>query len=687
MNVAIVGCGSIADSYAEGIAGEDRLSLVAAADLDRDRARRLVAEHGEEGTHYGDAAALLSDEDVSLLVNLTPPSVHADITEAALRAGRHVYTEKPLATSADRARELVELAADRDRRLGCAPVAPFADPWLVARRYLAERRLGDVGVVEVTCHLGRPSEWHDDPDTVLRTGPLLDGAVYPMTLLTAWFGPVERVETAAADHLIPDAPVAADERPPDHLTATLSFASGPRVDVTASHYVRHRTDRFYAVEAHGQEGALYVADPGAMSWSDVDGAPVRFARSGRSHRPVPLDRSPTPRYYADGVAELAAAVREDRRPYVDGRHGAHVVAVADAVREAADGGPVAVPDCGFAPRGPPPGVTGANGERLSLDGVPPGWTVPDGTGTGDVQGNAGDEYGPDRPVVMPPVGFGCSRLHGDEYVDLPIADALDCGYRLFDGAELYGNEYRLGAALDHPGSPDREAVFLVSKVWNTNHRPADVRRACRGSLAELGADRLDCYMLHWPEAWAHTEPLDRLAERPPEERDRITFPTNDEGERRTADVSLAETWAAMESLHEDGLARTLGICNVSVEQLRSLCAAANVQPSVVQVECHPYRPREELVGWCHARGIQVMAYSPVSAAGLLDDPAVLEVAADNGVSPATAVLRWHVERGVVPIPSTTDAEHLTENRDVFAVELDAAERERLDGLARASPSE
>jgi alcohol dehydrogenase (NADP+) len=136
----------------------------------------------------GDADALLAVEDAPVVLTLTPPSVHADVTETALRADRHVYTEKPLATTADRTQELVALAADRDSRLGCAPVAPFADPWLVVRRYLAEGRLGDVGVVDVTCHLGRPSEWHDDPDTILRTGPLL-GGVYPLTLPTAGSAP------------------------------------------------------------------------------------------------------------------------------------------------------------------------------------------------------------------------------------------------------------------------------------------------------------------------------------------------------------------------------------------------------------------------------------------------------------------------------------------------------------------
>ena len=229
---------------------------------------------------------------------------------------------------------------------------------------------------------------------------------------------------------------------------TLSFASGPRADVTASHCVRHRTDRFDAVEAHGEDGALFVADPGAMSWSDADGSSVRLARAGRSHRPVPLDRPPTPRDYTDGVAALAAAVRESRRPYVDGRHGANVVAVAGAAREAADGGPVAVR-------------------------------------------TAGSPH-PDRRLALP-------------------------------------------------------------------RRTASVSRR----TASLLAGRL---------------PAGRM---PPAERDRLTVPVDDEGERHTVDVSLAETWAPMESLHEDGLAPTLGICNVSVDELRSLCATADVQSAVV----------------------------------------------------------------------------------------------------------
>jgi alcohol dehydrogenase (NADP+) len=259
-----------------------------------------------------------------------------------------------------------------------------------------------------------------------------------------------------------------------------------------------------------------------------------------------------------------------------------------------------------------------------------------------------------------------------------IATALDAGYRLLDSAELYGNEARIGELLAAPGSPDREGLFLVSKAWNTNHE--HVAEACEGTLWELGVASLDCYMLHWPEAWAYQGPLRELAEKPPAEQEALAFPTDGDGERATVDVPLTETWARMERLQERGLTRTLGVCNVSADQLRELADDARVPPAVVQVERHPYQPRTELVEACHDRGIRVMAHSPLSAPGLLEEPVLAEIADAHDVSPAAVVLAWNVGRGVVPIPSSTTREHVVANLAAARLRLTDAERERIATL-------
>lgn len=690
--VAVVGCGTVADRYVEGLLAEPTLELVAAADLDRERAR-AVADRAPGCRAFGDAAAALDATDPGLVVNLTSHDAHAAVTRTCLEAGADVFSEKPLATEIDAARELVALAADRDRRLGCAPISHLAPTARRLRTLLDEGRLGPLRLVDARCHVGRLTEWHDAPESFLRAGPLLDGAVYPLTVLTSLLGPVRRVRSAdrallAADHEHGGRRFAVDT--PDHAVATLAFerpaaadpageaprtsdGQGGRSDpdrvlaqLTASMYVPYRTREFVSAELHGDDGSLYVADVGGLDAGDRDR--LRFARLGRDYGPVPRQGDADGLSPADGPAEFAAAAREGRPSPVDAARAVHVLAVVDAIERAADGGgPVDVPA---------PGAVGSNG------GVTPG---PSALGVPEPDPWPTRRAPADAPaaLALPPIGFGCARYRGDgEYVDLagPIERALDAGYRLFDAAELYGVEGTLGEVLARPGSPDREAVTLVSKVWNTNHAPDHVRAACEASLDRLRVDALDGYLIHWPDAWAHQGPLEDVAELSHAELEALAFPTDGDGDPAEADVPLATTWRAVEGLVDDGLVDWPGICNVDLDTLRELCADARRQPAVVQVERHPYRPRDRLVDWCRDHGIRVLAHSPLSAPGLLDEPALASVAADNDVSPAGVALRWHVERDVVPIPSTTDPAHVVENLDVFGFELDGDELARLDGL-------
>ena len=669
MNCAFVGAGEVAGKYADGLA-DSPLDLVAVCDLDAGRAERLASAHG--ATAYTDLDALLAGTDAPLVVNLTSHGAHAPVTERFLAAGRHVFCEKPLALDAEDAAGLVETAERRGLALDCAPINHRCDPGRHVRSLLGDGRLGPVRLGYVHAHVGRVTEWHEDPGSFLAVGPLYDGAVYPLTLLVDWFGPAERVRVADALDVWPEREERAPERPA-HVEATVEFAAGPVVRLTASLYAPHRSREFNSLELHGDDGSLYLADSGALA-AEVD--TVSVAGAGRSYVPAP---HPTPRRerpYLDGPERLAAAVERGDRPTAGARRAAHAVAVCNAVEAAAaSGGPVAVTDPGVE-HDPPV--------------VPPVRPLPGGEGTGEnraVAAGAGDENvagaGDGRrgaSLRLPPVGFGCSRYRDGEYVDRidSIATALDAGYRLLDSAELYGNEARIGDLLSAPGSPDREGLFLASKVWNTNHE--HVAEACEGSLRALGVDALDCYMLHWPEAWAYQGPLEGLASMPPAEQESLAFPTDDDGERATVDVPLADTWARLERLVDRGLARTLGVCNVSVDRLRGLVDGARILPAVVQVESHPYRPRTDLVRWCHRRGIRVVAHSPLSAPGLLDEPVLEDIAEARGTTPAAVALAWQVGRGVVPIPSSTDPDHVVSNLAAARLRLTAAERERVAGL-------
>jgi len=647
-----VGAGAIATEYAAELAAGP-LALAGVCDLDGARARALADEYG--GRAFTDLDAALAEVDAPLVVNLTSHAAHGPVTRTALEAGRHVYSQKPLALDAGVAGDLLDLARERDLALGCAPGTPDAPTQRRAGRLLGDGRLGPVQLGYAHAHVGRVTDWHDRPDSFLEIGPLYDGGVYPLTLLVAWFGPVESVRAADALDRWPDRE---DRRPsaPSHVEATLAFAAGPTVRLTASLYAPHRSREFYGLELHGDDGSLYLRGTGAMSDS-ADA--VRYGRVGRDYVDAPA-QYPTRSYrYLDPVERLRGSVTTGQPSRVSGRRGAHVVAVCNAIETAAEsGGPVAVPDHGV-PADPVPapavGQRGGNGDRAA---------------------------GRRHSLRLPPIGVGCSRYRDGEYVDRreSIATALDAGYRLLDAAELYGNEHRIGDLLAAPGAPDREGLFVIGKVWRTNHRREHMLAACRGSLDELGLDAVDCYALHWPDAWAHRGPLERLADRPVDQQEAVTVPEDGSGEIETADVPLERAWANLETVHDRGLAHTLGVCNVSRDQLETIIDSGTVPPALVQVERHPYQPRTDLVEFCHERGIRVVAHSPLSAPGLLDEPVLTGIADATGLSPAGVVLAWNVTQGVVPIPSSTTPAHIVENLAAAGERLDAETCARIDGL-------
>lgn len=660
MDCAFVGAGSIAERYAAGLP-DSPLSLTAVCDLDRARASDLASTHGAEA--YGDLEALLDSGEAPLVVNLTSHAAHADVTRQCLAADRHVFSEKPLALSTTAAQELLARAEQAGLGLGCAPINDRCDAQRHAARLLADGRFGAIQVGYAHAHVGRVSEWHDRPDSFLDVGPLYDGAVYPLTLLTSWFGPVTEVRVADALDAWPDRETHSPENA-THVEATLAFDVGPTVRLTASTYVPHRSREFNSLELHGDDGSLYLADTGALA---DERSTVRVGGAGREYTPAPNPRPRGERRYLTGPERLAARIQSGDAPIGSARRGAHIVAICEAIEAAAaTGDPQVVPDCGVAEQG----------VNRSVPVVRPPAPAPAADTDQDPAARAGDGT---AGLRLPPIGLGCSRYRDGEYVDRidSIATALDAGYRLLDSAELYGNEFRIGELLSAPGTPDRERLFLISKVWNTNHE--HVREACEGTLEELGVDALDCYMLHWPDAWAYRGPLTELARLPPERQEALTFPER-RGERATADVALSDTWRRLETLYEEGLTRSLGVCNVSLTDLEALLETARVPPAIVQVESHPYQPRDALVAACHERGIRVIAHSPLSAPGLLSEPPLEEIAADHDVTPAAVALAWHVDRGVVPIPSSTDSEHLVANLAAARLSLTDRERVRIDDL-------
>jgi alcohol dehydrogenase (NADP+) len=256
------------------------------------------------------------------------------------------------------------------------------------------------------------------------------------------------------------------------------------------------------------------------------------------------------------------------------------------------------------------------------------------------------------------------------------------GYRLFDTAELYGNEQQLGEMLRRPGSPPHQALFLVSKVWNTNHAYAHVIAACEKTLRELGLAYLDLYLIHWPYAWQYRGPLEQLMSLSHAEAGALTFPKDEAGDIVTADVPLEETWRAMETLLACDWVRAIGVSNFDREHLDTLLASAHIPPAVNQIACHPYHLNNSLVSWCKAHDIAVMAHSPLSAPDLLQEPLLLALAQRYGKTPAQIVLRWHVQNGVVPLPSSTNPAHMAANLDIFHFDLSPRDMGAINTLQR-----
>ena len=649
MDCLFVGAGTIAYEYADALKPTS-LSLTAVCDVDEERAGAFGKDYDVQW--YTDLETALNAVEAPIVVNLTSHTAHAPVTRQALEANRHVYSQKPLALDSAQAEELLDLAQNRALGLRVAPENPHGPSQRRAARNIAEERLGNVQMAYAYAHVGRVTEWHDRPGSFLTTGPLYDGAVYPLTLLTSWFGPVATVRVADGFNVWPR-DEAQSPSASSHIEATLEFEVGLNVRLTTSFYTPHRSREFYGLELHGDSGSLYLKDTGAMTTATDH---VQFGRRGREYTIVPPQSPVTETKYSDAIEEFAKTIATVNHTYSTARRGAHVVAICNAIETAIDdGGPIDIPSF-----------------EMEVDRIPNSSIRPERT----------PRTGRQKSIRLPSVGFGCSRYRDGDYVDRDesIETALDAGYRFFDSAELYGNEHRIGSLLQEQGSPNREAIFLLGKVWRTNHRQEHMLKAARGSLDELGIDAFDSYSLHWPDAWEHRGPLDRLAEKPIERQEALTFPKDSDGTIEKADIPLERAYENLEKVYEEGLTRTLGVSNVTKPQLETILRVARIPPSIVQIERHPYLPQTELVSYCHEHGIRVVAHSPLSAPGLLEEPVLKDIADRYGVSPAGVVIAWNVAQGVVPIPSSTKESHVVSNLQAGSVELDTEALNRIDSL-------
>lgn len=343
IGVGIIGCGNIANRYAQSLSHYPEVTLVGAVDIDPVKAKTLADEFNCRA--YPSIEALLADESIELAVNLTVHHVHKEITAQCLQAGKHVHSEKPLALTYEDAQELVTLANQKGLRLGCSPFTYMGEAQQTAWKLIREGRLGEIRVAYAEVNWSRIESWHPAPVPFYQVGALFDVGVYPLTLLTAIFGPARRV-SAYGQVLYPNR-VTRDGNPfhidtPDFVVASIQMESGLLVRLTTNFYVSRRSSKQDGIEFHGDLGSLYLA-----SWHDFNVA-VEFAGFDQPFKPVPLIKAPYPGVeWGRSVLDMARAIRQNRPHRATGEHAAHVVEILCATVESIENNRPAAIQSGF----------------------------------------------------------------------------------------------------------------------------------------------------------------------------------------------------------------------------------------------------------------------------------------------------------------------------------------------------
>jgi diketogulonate reductase-like aldo/keto reductase len=261
----------------------------------------------------------------------------------------------------------------------------------------------------------------------------------------------------------------------------------------------------------------------------------------------------------------------------------------------------------------------------------------------------------DQPTIklntgarMPQLGFGVFQVPPED-VERAVITALETGYRSIDTAAMYRNEEGVGRAIAGSGVA-REQLFVTTKLDNGPHKAGEAERGFDESLRRLGLDYVDLYLIHWP------------------------LPKADK---------YVQAWRDLEKVAADGRARAIGVSNFQPDHLQRLTDNSDIVPALNQIELHPYFSQAELCRADAERGIATEAWSPLGQGGdLLRDETVTGIAEKYGISPAQAVLRWHLQLGNVVIPKSVTPERIRSNFDVFGFELADDDMSAIDGLNR-----
>ncbi len=249
-------------------------------------------------------------------------------------------------------------------------------------------------------------------------------------------------------------------------------------------------------------------------------------------------------------------------------------------------------------------------------------------------------------VVMPWFGLGVFNTKPGREVEKAVQWALEAGYRSVDTAAVYRNEAGVGKAMRN-SEIARDELFVTTKVSNPDQRSDRVAQAFETSLAQLGLDYVDLYLVHWPVA-----------------------------------NHFKKTWRVLESIYQSGRAKAIGVSNFMLPHLQELLQDARIVPAVNQIEMHPYLQQPDLIDYCRQQNIQVEAWSPIMRGQVTKVPELKKLARKYGKNPVQLTLRWLLQKKIVVIPKSSKKKRIRNNAQVFDFELTAADMALIDGLDR-----
>lgn len=241
--------------------------------------------------------------------------------------------------------------------------------------------------------------------------------------------------------------------------------------------------------------------------------------------------------------------------------------------------------------------------------------------------------------TIPQLGLGVYKVDNDLAAPL-VSHALTNGYRLIDTASMYENEVGVGQGIADSGIP-REELQVATKFWLEDLGFENTLKAFDKSLKLLGLDYLDFYLIHWPAP--------------------------------KRGLLYVESWKAMEKLKNEGVVRSIGVCNFHTHHIDEILKVAEHKPVLNQIEIHPWLTQEKVIDYDSANSILTQAWSPLARGQILEEQTLVTLAKKHGKSVAQIVLRWHIQRGVAVIPKSNSKERISQNMNVFDFELSAEE--------------